>query len=230
MSDKKVTPDSKVTLDSILKQGILPLFYWDSPAVSLEVILTLYKAGVRALEYTNRGPAALDNFTFLKKTLATETPDLYLGIGTIKTIAEAEAFIGAGADFIVSPIVNGDVAALAEKAGLLWIPGCMTPTEIFQAQQHRAALIKLFPANILGPEFVASIRELFAGQLFIPTGGVEIDKENIASWFTAGVCAVGLGSRLISKDVLKNEQYDILYQQTVLALELVKSVRVTYNL
>jgi len=106
----------------------------------------------------------------------------------------------------------------------------MTPTEIFQAQQHRAALIKLFPANILGPEFVSSIRDLFAGQLFIPTGGVEIDKENIASWFTAGVCAVGLGSRLISKDVLKNEQYDLLYQQTVKALELVKSVRESYNL
>lgn len=217
--------DKKMALQSILDQGMLPLFYWDSAEVSLEVIRTLYKAGVRALEYTNRGPAALENFRFLKETLAAEAPGLHLGIGTIKSVGEAQAFIRAGADFIVSPIVNGEVAVLAAKTGLLWIPGCMTPTEIFQAQQHQAALIKIFPANILGPEFVSSIRELFPGQLFIPTGGVELNKVNIHSWFKAGVCAVGMGSRLISKDILSNEQYDLLYKHTVIALELVRSVR-----
>ena len=216
--------DKKTILKSILDKGILPLFYCDSPAVSLEVIRTLYKAGIRALEYTNRGEAALDNFTFVKKTLAEESPDLYLGIGTIKSAAEARAFIKAGADFIVAPVVNPEVAAIADEAGLLWIPGCMTPTEIFLAQRHQAALIKIFPANILGHEFVGSIRELFPGQLFIPTGGVEINKDNIRAWFNAGVCAVGMGSRLISKEVLKNGQYDILYRNTVIALELVQSV------
>ena len=217
--------DKQTILQSILNQGMLPLFYWDSPTVSLEVIRTLYKAGIRALEYTNRGPAALENFQFLKKELSDKTaPGLYLGIGTIKTKEEADAFIKAGADFIVSPIVNGEVAGAAEKAGLLWIPGCMTPTEIHHAQTHRAALIKIFPANILGPEFVSSIRELFPGQLFIPTGGVEMNKENIRSWFKAGVCAVGMGSKLISKDILKQEQYDLLYTHTVTALELVSSV------
>jgi 2-dehydro-3-deoxyphosphogluconate aldolase/(4S)-4-hydroxy-2-oxoglutarate aldolase len=125
----------------------------------------------------------------------------------------------------VSPIVNGEVAVLAAQAGLLWIPGCMTPTEIFRAQEHQAALIKIFPANILGPEFVSSIRELFQGQLFIPTGGVELNKANIHSWFKAGVCAVGMGSRLISKDILLSEQYELLYQHTVTALELVRVVR-----
>lgn len=216
--------DKKTILQSILDQGMLPLFYWESPTVSLEIIRTLYKAGIRALEYTNRGPAALENFQFLKKELSGEAPGLYLGIGTVKTAGEAEAFVKAGADFIVSPIVSPEVAVVAEKAGLLWIPGCMTPTEINLAQQHQAALIKLFPANILGPEFVSSIRELFQGQLFIPTGGVELNLENIRSWFKAGVCAVGMGSKLISKDVLKNEQYGILYKNTVLALELVKTV------
>ncbi|HEX9509711.1 MAG TPA: bifunctional 4-hydroxy-2-oxoglutarate aldolase/2-dehydro-3-deoxy-phosphogluconate aldolase [Puia sp.] len=217
--------DKKVILQSILDQGMLPLFYWDSPTVSLEVIRALYRAGVRSLEYTNRGPAALENFRFLKKELSGEAPDLYLGIGTVKTAGEAESFIKAGADFIVSPIVNGEVAVVAEKAGLLWIPGCMTPTEIHLAQQHRAELIKIFPANILGPEFVSSIRELFPGQLFIPTGGVELNMENIRSWFKAGVCAVGMGSRLISKDVLQHEQYELLYKHTVIALELVKAVQ-----
>jgi 2-dehydro-3-deoxyphosphogluconate aldolase/(4S)-4-hydroxy-2-oxoglutarate aldolase len=216
--------DKKVILQSILDQGMLPLFYWDSPTVSVEVTRTLYKAGVRALEYTNRGKAALENFRLLKKTFAVEAPDLYLGIGTIKTVEEARAYVAAGADFIVAPIVNSEVAAVAAASDMLWIPGCMTPTEIHQAQQLQAAVIKIFPANILGPEFVSSIRELFPGQLFIPTGGVELNRANIDAWFKAGVCAVGMGSKLISKDILKNEQYDLLYKHTVTALELVSSV------
>jgi 2-dehydro-3-deoxyphosphogluconate aldolase/(4S)-4-hydroxy-2-oxoglutarate aldolase len=217
--------DKRIILESILDKGVLPLFYCDSPTVSLEVIRTLYRGGIRALEYTNRGAAALENFGFLKTTLAKETPDLYLGIGTIKTHAEAHAFIKAGADFIVAPIVNHEVADSCRHSDLLWIPGCMTPTEIFLAQKYQAPLIKIFPANILGPEFVSSIRELFPGQLFIPTGGVEIEEGNIRAWFKAGVSAVGMGSRLISKEVLKNEQYDILYRNTVIALEMVAKVR-----
>jgi 2-dehydro-3-deoxyphosphogluconate aldolase/(4S)-4-hydroxy-2-oxoglutarate aldolase len=100
----------------------------------------------------------------------------------------------------------------------------MTPTEIHQAQQLRAAVIKIFPANILGHEFVSSIRELFPGVLFIPTGGVELNKDNIRAWFKAGVSAVGMGSKLISKNILKGEQYDHLYKQTVIALQLVRDV------
>jgi len=212
----------KEILQSILDQGMLPLFYWDDATVSLEIIRSLYKAGVRVLEYTNRGPKALDNFSFLKEKLKTEAPDLYLGIGTVKSAAEANAFIERGADFLVSPIVNPEVAAIAKAKDMLWIPGCMTPTEIYTAQQNNAMLIKLFPANILGPEFMSSIKELFQGQLFIPTGGVEIVKENIATWFKAGVCAVGMGSKLISKAVLENKSYDLLEKETKRALELIK--------
>jgi 2-dehydro-3-deoxyphosphogluconate aldolase/(4S)-4-hydroxy-2-oxoglutarate aldolase len=217
--------DKSAVLKSILDQGILPLFYWEDATVSLEVMRVLYKAGIRAIEYTNRGPAALENFKILKKALAVEAPDLHLGIGTIKSAEEASAFIQAGADLIVAPLVNPEVAALAGKAGLLWIPGCMTPTEIYQAQRHHAALIKIFPANILGPEFVSSIRELFPGQLFIPTGGVDLDQQNIDTWFKAGVAAVGMGSKLISKEILKNKQYDTLYANTVKAMDLARKAK-----
>ena len=217
--------DKKVILQSILGQGILPLFYWESPSVCLKVIQTLYRAGVRAVEYTNRGTAALGNFEMLKKTLAKEAPDLYLGIGTIKSAAEANAFINAGTDFLVAPIVNPDVAAIAEQHDMLWIPGCMTPTEIYRAQELKAAAIKIFPANILGPEFVSSIRELFQDQIFLPTGGVEIDEDNVRSWFKAGVSAVGFGSRLISKDILKTENYDLLYVNTLEALRLARMAK-----
>ncbi len=212
-------------LQAILDQGLLPLFFYEDPAVSLEVVKTLYKAGIRTLEYTNRGPAALENFTYLKKELGQLYPDLHLGIGTIKNTKEAEAYMAAGADYIVCPIVNPAVGDLTHEAGLLWIPGCFTPTEIYTAQQHQAALIKLFPANILGPEFLASIKELFAGQLFIPTGGVDLDAENIRTWFKAGVCAVGMGSKLISKDILTTQDYTKLEELTQQAIEIIKTVR-----
>jgi 2-dehydro-3-deoxyphosphogluconate aldolase/(4S)-4-hydroxy-2-oxoglutarate aldolase len=216
-------PDKNSALQAILDQGVLPLFFYEDPEVSLEVVKTLYRAGIRTLEYTNRGPAALDNFRYLKQELATDCPDLHLGIGTIKTAAEAERFIQAGADYIVAPIVNPQVAQLTHAAGLLWIPGCMTPSEIFQAQESQAALIKIFPANIIGPNFISSIKELFPGQLFMPTGGVEIEEENLRTWFRAGVCAVGMGSKLISKNVLEEKQYELLEKLTEKALKMVKA-------
>ncbi|WP_295711687.1 bifunctional 4-hydroxy-2-oxoglutarate aldolase/2-dehydro-3-deoxy-phosphogluconate aldolase [Mucilaginibacter sp.] len=215
----------EIVLDAILTQGTLPLFFYEDADVSLEITRTLYKAGVRVFEYTNRGPAALANFKVLKKAQQDEMPDLYLGIGTIKTGAEAAAFISAGADFIVSPIVNPEVEKIATQHKLLWIPGCMTPTEIHTAQQHGAALIKIFPANILGPEFVSSIRDLFSGQLFIPTGGVDLNIDNISTWFRAGVCAVGMGSKLISKNVLENRLYNQLYNDTIKLLEMVQTCK-----
>lgn len=212
----------EVVLDSILAQGMLPLFFYEDAVVSLEVIRTLYKAGVRVLEYTNRGKEAITNFEYISKVVKQEMPDLHLGIGTIKTEGEAERFIDAGADFIVSPTICEGVVRATDRYKMLYIPGCMTPTEISLAQSHKAALIKIFPANILGPAFIASIRELFQGQLFMPTGGVELEIANISEWFRAGVCAVGMGSKLISKNVLDNRLYEQLYNDTIKALELVQ--------
>ena len=212
-----------IVLDAILTQGSLPLFFYEDSQVSLEIVRTLYKAGIRVFEYTNRGAAALANFTVLKKAQQEEMPDLQLGIGTIKTAAEATVFITAGADFIVAPVINPEVGAIARQHDLLWIPGCMTPTEIHTAQQHGAALIKLFPANILGAEFMSSIKELFAGQLFIPTGGVDLNIDSISTWFKAGVCAVGMGSKLISKNVLENRLYEQLYSDAIKLTEMIQA-------
>jgi len=220
MSSKK-----EHSLNQILTQGTLPLFFYKDAEVSLEITRTIYKAGVRVFEYTNRGPEALENFKLLRKLADEEMPDLELGIGTIKSVKEAEDFLAAGADFVVSPIVNPKVGQLLHASGLLWVPGCMTPTEIYLAQQNQATLIKLFPANILGEAFLSSIKELFPGQLFIPTGGVELTKENISGWFKAGVSAVGLGSKLISKKVMEGKLYDELFTAIKEAHELVQSCR-----
>ncbi len=150
-------------LNSIVRQGMLPLFYNQDVEVSLQIVRTLYSAGVRVLEYTNRGEAALRNFKLLKRMQLDEMPDLHLGIGTIISINDAGLFAKAGADFLVSPLINPDVVKIANDYQLLWIPGCMTPTEIYKAQCLEAALIKLFPGNTLGSSFLMSIKELFHG-------------------------------------------------------------------
>ncbi|SOD12220.1 bifunctional 4-hydroxy-2-oxoglutarate aldolase/2-dehydro-3-deoxy-phosphogluconate aldolase [Pedobacter xixiisoli] len=220
-----MTKNKETTIQAIQQQGLLPLFYYEDAQVSLEIIRALYKGGVRVFEYTNRGAAALENFKIFKEALKTEMQDLFLGIGTIKTAEQAQAFLDAGADFIVCPIVNPAVAKLTHDAGLLWIPGCMTPTEIDLAQQHKAGIIKLFPANILGPDFLSSIKELFQGQLFVPTGGVEIEENNIASWFKAGVCAVGMGSKLVSKQIIEQQDYSKIESLTKQTFEIIQKVR-----
>ena len=217
--------NKQAVLDSILKQGMLPLFFYEDAEVSLQVVRTLYKAGVRVMEYTNRAKEAFENYKILKTAQESEMPDLYLGIGTIKTGEDAVKYVDAGADFIVAPTINPDVAVVVNQHEGLWIPGCMTPTEIHLAQQHNAALIKIFPANVLGPGFISAVSDVFRGQLFMPTGGVELNKDNISSWFKAGVCAVGMGSKLITKEVLQNKLYDQLYINTVDTLQLIQSGR-----
>jgi 2-dehydro-3-deoxyphosphogluconate aldolase/(4S)-4-hydroxy-2-oxoglutarate aldolase len=212
-------------LDSIIKQGMLPLFFYEDAEVSLQVVRTLYKAGVRVMEYTNRAKEAFENFLILKAAQETEMPDLYLGIGTVKTMEDAIKYVNDGADFIVAPTVNPDVAEVVNQHNGLWIPGCMTPTEIHLAQQHGAALIKIFPANVLGPAYITAVADVFRGQLFMPTGGVELNKDNISGWFKSGVCAVGVGSKLITKEILQNQLYDQLYNNTVNSLQLIQSAR-----
>jgi 2-dehydro-3-deoxyphosphogluconate aldolase / (4S)-4-hydroxy-2-oxoglutarate aldolase len=215
----------KPVLMEIMRVGILPLYYCHSQTVSMDVARVLYKAGVRVIEYTNRGVAALENFTAMKMILSEELPMLHLGIGTVKSKEEAEAFVRAGADFIVAPIVNPEVAAVAKEAGLPWIPGCMTPTEIYQAQQLGAPVIKLFPANILKPEFLRSIFTVFMGQKFIPTGGMGIDEKIIRDWYQSGVAAVGIGNKLVTNEIMAEGAYDLLYEKTMELLEIVKKVR-----
>ncbi|MBS1500424.1 MAG: bifunctional 4-hydroxy-2-oxoglutarate aldolase/2-dehydro-3-deoxy-phosphogluconate aldolase [Bacteroidetes bacterium] len=217
--------NKKEVLDEIIKQGMLPLFFNEDAEVSLEVVRTLYRAGVRVMEYTNRAKEAFENFKILRAAVEKEMPGFFFGAGTIKTKADATRYTDAGADFIVAPTINSEVAEIVNQHNGLWIPGCMTPTEIHLAQEHGAALIKIFPANVLGPGFISAVSDVFRGQLFMPTGGVEMNTENLSGWFKAGVAAVGVGSKLITKQVLQNKAYDQLYNDAVNALALVKASR-----
>ncbi len=218
--------DKKALLLRLIpEQGILPLYFYKDTEVSLRVLSALYNAGIRTVEYTNRGEAALKNFREMKQLCERELKDMYLGIGTIKNAESAKAFIDAGADYIISPGLVEDAAKLAYQHNMLWVPGCMTPTEVIRAEQLGAKMVKLFPGNILGTAFVTAIKELFPEVMFMPTGGVDLDKENMAGWFKAGVSAVGMGSKLISKQLLEAKDYSQIETLTRRAMEMVMSVK-----
>jgi 2-dehydro-3-deoxyphosphogluconate aldolase/(4S)-4-hydroxy-2-oxoglutarate aldolase len=212
-------------LQLTLQQGVLPLYFNKDEEVSIAVLKALYEAGIRTVEYTNRGETALKNFKALRKICDTELNGLYLGIGTIKNGEQAKAFVDAGADYLISPGVVEDAAKVAEQNKLLYVPGAMTPTEIIKAEQLGATLVKLFPGNILGPGFMSAIKELFSGLKFIITGGVEPEENNLRAWFNAGAAAVGMGSKLITKQILEIKDYAKITGLTKESLRLIQQVR-----
>jgi 2-dehydro-3-deoxyphosphogluconate aldolase/(4S)-4-hydroxy-2-oxoglutarate aldolase len=209
----------------IVNQGILPLYFNADETVSIEVLRAIYKAGIKAVEYTNRGEAALRNFKKLVEIRNQEMPALLLGVGTIKSLQHAKDYDSAGADFMVSPGYVPEVADYTNKKEMFYAPGCMTPSEIIAAENNGIGFIKLFPGNLLGPEFLGSIKEIFPKLLFMPTGGVDTSRENLEGWFKAGVCAVGMGSKLISKKLMETKDYATIESETRKVLGVIQQVR-----
>lgn len=210
---------------AIVQQGILPLFFNPDETVSVEVLRAIYRAGIKAVEYTNRGDEALNNFIRMTTVRNSEMPDLLLGVGTIKNLKDAKNYMAAGADFLVSPGFVKEVADYAVSKDIFYAPGCMTPSEIISAENAGINFIKLFPGNMLGTEFLTTIKDIFPKLLFMPTGGVDTTKENIESWFRAGVCAVGMGSKLISKKLMEAKDYVAIEKETQKVLELIQSAK-----
>ena len=211
--------------DAIVKQGMLPLFFNSSEEVTLDVLKATYRAGVKAVEYTNRGDAALANFKKMVALRNAEMPGLLLGVGTIKNMQHANDYMSAGADFLVSPGFVPDVAAYCVSNDIFYAPGCMTPSDIIAAENAGIKFIKLFPGNMLGPEFLSGIKDIFPKLLFMPTGGVDTTKESIQGWYKAGVSAVGMGSKLISKKLMEAKDYATMEKDTKAVLEIIKEVK-----
>ncbi len=210
-----------------MDQGLVPLFYHDDAELCAGITTALYDGGVRILEFTNRGASALANFKKLRQLVDTKLPGMQLGIGTIKTAHDAEAFIEAGADFIVCPIVHAGIAEVALKANVLWVPGCLTATEIAQAEAAGAKLVKIFPGSLVGPSYITAVKDIFPDMKFMPTGGVDMTTESIASWFKAGVIAVGMGSKLITRQILEHASFNSLQSASAEALSIVHTVKKT---
>jgi 2-dehydro-3-deoxyphosphogluconate aldolase/(4S)-4-hydroxy-2-oxoglutarate aldolase len=215
---------NETIIQQLKQQKLLPLFFHSDASVCLETTKALYSAGIRSIEFTNRGEAAFDNFRSLVAARNENMKDLTLAVGTIRTPEQANRFMDAGADYLISPVFDADVCDAAYINKILWIPGCMTPTEIHVAEAAGCRLVKLFPGNTLGPSFVSGIKELFPAIDFMPTGGVETTKENLEAWFAAGVCAVGMGSKLVSKKLLDTKDYTTIGSETKKVLDLIAAI------
>ena len=201
------------TLTLLQKQKVLPLFYHADAEVCKGVVDALYHSGIRLIEFTNRGSEALSRFTELSSLCKQLYPEMRLAVGTIASGKDSEDFIKAGADVLISPFWDDEVAVVAKNAGVLWIPGCMTPTEIHHAVQEGIQLIKLFPGNLLGTGFVEAIRPLFPNVHFVVTGGVDATADSVKQWLNAGIVAAGLGSKLITGEVMQQKQFSVLQEK-----------------
>jgi len=212
--------------DAIVQQGILPLYFNADEKVTIEILRAIYRGGIKAVEYTSRGDTAFTNFIKMVEVRNAEMPDMLLGIGTIKNLNQAEEYYKAGADFFISPGFVPEIAAFLKSKEVLYSPGCMTPTEIIAAENAGVKFIKLFPGNVLGPDFLKAIKNIFPKLDFMPTGGVDTTKESIQEWFNAGVSAVGMGSKLISKKLMESKDYATIESETKRVLEIIHSIKV----
>ncbi len=205
--------------------GMVPLFYHGDIEVAKSIALACYKGGARLLEFTNRGDFAHEVFGALRKFCAVECPELALGVGSVTDAASASFYMMLGADFVVTPVLREDIAIVCNRRKVMWNPGCASLADICRAEELGAEVVKLFPGSVYGPGFVKGISGPQPWTSIMPTGGVSPDRDNLKGWFDAGVVCVGMGSKLISKELIASKNWDFLEQQTRETLALIKELR-----
>ena len=205
--------------------GFVPLFYHNDITVVKEITKACYEGGARLLEFTNRGDFAHEIFSELSKYCNSELPELILGVGSVTDAASASLYMGLGANFVVTPVLREDIAVVCNRRKVLWSPGCATLTEICRAEELGAEIVKLFPGSVYGPGFIKGIKGPQPWTSIMPTGGVSLQEENLKSWFDAGATCVGMGSKLISKDIIKNRDFALLAKRVSETLKLIQSLR-----
>ena len=206
------------------ESGMVPLFYHPDIEVAKAVLKACYNGGARLMEFTNRGDFALEIFTDLIKFSIKELPGMILGVGSVTDAASASQYMLAGANFVVTPVFREDIAVVCNRRKVLWSPGCGSLTEIAQAEQMGCEIVKLFPGSTYGPGFVKAIKGPQPWTSIMPTGGVSTEEDNLRGWFDAGVTCVGMGSKLISKEILANKDYQGLEKKVADTLQLIQSM------
>ena len=211
-------------LDLMEKTGLIPVFNHHDQETAVEVMINAYEAGIRVFEFTNRGSNSAEVFAHLVQ-VAQGLEGLVLGIGTIWSAEDADHFLELGAQFIVSPGLIPEIGREMNERQVLWIPGCGTITEVASAIALGAEVVKIFPGNVLGADFVKAVKSVLPDVKIMPTGGVKPTAENLSKWFAAGVLCVGMGSQLFSKNLIASGNFSELQNEISDALSLVRSVR-----
>lgn len=204
---------------TILNTGIVPVFYHPDASIAKHVINACYDGGIRAFEFTNRGDFAHEVFRELSLYVKKELPDLVLGVGSVVDAGTTSLYLQLGADFIVSPVVNPEMAKVCNRRKIMWSPGCGSLTEISMAEELGAEIVKIFPASqVGGPGFVKSVLGPNPWTLIMPTGGVKPEEDNLKEWFQAGVACVGMGSQLFKSEWIKNGDYHLITETAAKAI------------
>jgi len=216
-------------IDVVLKMreiGAIPLYYHPDINVCKEVITACYKGGMKIFEFTNRGDMAHELFAELVKWARKEMPDLVLGVGTVVEPGTCSLYIQLGAKFIVSPLLNKEMARVCNRRKVLWMPGCATASEIGLAEELGAEVVKLFPGpTVGGAKFLKAYLGPCPWSNIMPSGGVSPTVENLTEWFEAGAFCVGMGSQLITREIISSKDYDKLQKVSREAMDIIQKLK-----
>jgi 2-dehydro-3-deoxyphosphogluconate aldolase / (4S)-4-hydroxy-2-oxoglutarate aldolase len=213
-------------INTLLETGVLPLFYNGDVEVAIELVKACARGGARTIEFTNRGEMAYPVFTELVRHFAKADPSVILGVGSIIDAPTAALFMASGANFIVGPSFNPEISRLCNRRKILYLPGCSTENEISTAEEWGAEICKIFPGESAGgPAFISAVMAPCPWHRLLPTGGVDATEASIGEWIKAGAAAVGLGSKLISGQAVKDKDYDGIASKAAQCIGWVKKAR-----
>ncbi|MFQ5628187.1 MAG: bifunctional 4-hydroxy-2-oxoglutarate aldolase/2-dehydro-3-deoxy-phosphogluconate aldolase [bacterium] len=218
--------DRMAVLNAMIDSGLVPVFYTGNIEAAKKITAACAEGGVRLIEFTNRGEKALKIFEALSDFVESDYPSLILGAGSIMDAPTAALFIGNGSNFIVSPVLNAEIARLCNRRKIVYLPGCATASEISAAEELGVEIVKVFPgAQIGGPQFVKAVLAPMPWTRIMPTGGVDATRESILAWFEAGVACIGMGSGLIRKELLAAGDYQSISDDVKSVLEWIREAR-----
>lgn len=209
---------------TMAKTKLVPLYYNKDFEIIKQVVTACHKGGARVFEFTNRGDFAHEVFGKLSHYCEEHIPEMILGVGSVTDAATASLYMQLGANFIVTPSLRTDIAIVCNRKKVMWSPGCGSLTEICTAEELGCELVKLFPGGIYGAGFIKAIKGPQPWTCVMPTGGVSPDPDNLKSWFDAGATCVGMGSKLITKEIVQNNSYDLLENKVRQTLETIKQL------
>ena len=220
--------DRLKVLGAMIDQGVIPVFYHPDVEVCTKVIQACANGGAKCIEFTNRGDFAAHVFLEVTRHFAKADPSVIMGVGSIVDAPTAGLYIANGANFVVGPMTNPEVARLCNRRGIAYSPGCGSATEISEAQELGVEIVKVFPGgSVGGPEFVKNILGPMPWTKIMPTGGVEATEESLRAWFGAGIVACGIGSNLVSKHLLDNQDYGGIERKVRETVEFIKKIKGT---
>jgi 2-dehydro-3-deoxyphosphogluconate aldolase/(4S)-4-hydroxy-2-oxoglutarate aldolase len=201
--------DRLTVLNALVETGLVPVFYNGDLDVSKQIVAACAAGGAKAVEFTNRGDRAWNVFTQLVEWVEESAQAVILGVGSVIDAPTAALYVSSGANFVVGPVLNPEVARLCNRRKVAYMPGCGSASEVSEAEELGVEIVKVFPgAEVGGPAFVKAVLGPMPWTRIMPTGGVNATEESIRGWFGAGVACVGIGSKLITKELVAAGDYD----------------------